>query len=449
MSVLLVEVMADVFPCKLPPVYPFDKLLVVISETTLLPFAWQTEYLQVLTCEEFLSAKSNQKYFIRTSSELYRGAIAGHLNASCRFSVCSQRQDLYTRMFRNVQIYNDPLISRPTPTASISNGLVLHTPPAQAAEDNKDIEISLKVFKKCCNVFLEAFVGSLKNRALTKPAAITQIIGILNGKYAQFKPNVGNKLKTAELIFNGFIQADFFNLNGDSIIYNSTKCFTSQFPATLSMITPSSEIHSKPRAIKLSISVDDMTYRTACNFFLNNYLCSARLRSSQVTQVVNELERIIIQMKVLSFTVKDLAQLIFSSFCKSEYYKVSDGFVTYNLDLCHGRFLDTQTLPPPVFFSILETETSQSETHSQQRENKAEHKEEPLESPLSLHIFRMIEKVKKSKYLSTHKQIMDTIQHCLIEYIKEANLAFESTEIQAIVQATLEFLREQGYRIPN
>lgn len=453
MSVLLVEVMADAFPCKLPPVSAFDKQLLVISETTLLPVDLRTEYSQVFTCEEFISARSSQKYFLRTSSELFRGAIAGHLSASCRLSVSSERQDLYTRMFRNVQIYTSPAAIKPTPTASISNAVVLYTPPAQTAITGRsDPEITLEVFNKFCNIYLVSIVKSTKNRRYTEPEAISQIMDVLNGKYVITTPFVANKPKTAKLIFDAFIQAGFFKLEGKTIIYNNAMCNHSKFPATLSMLKPVAEVSSTPKAINSSISVNESLYKSASNTFLNSYLCSTKLRSSMASQVVNELEKIIVKLHGSKETAKSLSQLIFSSFCQSKYYTVSNGIVTYNIELCRGKPLNKLSLPPPV--SVIQKEKTQikpdiRQTAVQHRLNIEESKKQPREAQLSIHISNMIEKVKQSKYLYTETQIMETIQQSLFEYEKEANLALEVKEIVEIVEALYKFLKGQGYKTPK
>lgn len=454
MSVLLVEVLSNTIPCALPPTFAFDKELLVIAESTVLPPTLKTVYSQVQTCEEFTSGRKGNRCFLRTSSELCRGVVAGTLGTIFNLSICSERPDLYERMIKPLQIYaaigslqdsnaqigpTDPWSSAGPDRQTATSSAARPTTPQSTGASKPQQEMSLEVFQKCCNIYL-SIVGSVRLRTFTVHEVRSQILDVLNGKHVKSVPSVINKEKAALLIFNAFIQAGFYRVDGNSIIYDPQKCSLTRFPATSEMLS----LSNSARVINIKIQADDPLYFNVCNNFLNKYLTNPRVRSGRTEDVVREIEKIICTYGVPQLA-KDLAQVVFSSFCTSDYIALVNGAVSYNTFLCKPKRFNTHTLPAPVFISMLENPDLTTQSNPKPT---LETETKDLDTGIAYHITNIIEKVMAKNPPTSPVQSMNLIQKCFLEYEREAGLTFNAKDVVEVIQTLIEFFKGVGFEFP-
>mmetsp|Transcript_14168 Transcript_14168/g.26653 ORF Transcript_14168/g.26653 Transcript_14168/m.26653 type:complete len:460 (-) Transcript_14168:1209-2588(-) len=456
MSVLLVEILTDTYPCSLPPVQPFDKELLVISESTVLTSALRSEYSQVASCDDFI-AKQGKRFFLRTNSELYRGIVAGTLNSNYQLTICSDRHDIYENMLKTIRTYN------PTHIAAVPKPIEPIQPPprpalvSQSKPQPRSYEVSEEVFIKLCNVYTNNVLSSPLKRATTVTGAISQITDVLNGNYVKSVPYVANKEKVAKMIFEAFVLARFIEVQGEKILYNDHSFRNRPFPLTTALYqsvhdavdTPVAVLTPKP--IKITISGNDGGYVKASNIYLNSYLCSTRLRKFNAREVMQSLKKIVRDLSIPSALIDDLSEVIFTSFCAANYYTVKkeDLSVIYNTSLCRCKSLTAANVPSPVFYSLIEkvlvTTRQEPPIPSMPPKSPVIQQEEEPETGLPLHITNIIEKILLSKYLATPAQVMNTLQQAFLSYEKENKIVFDVNEVEEIVETIKEFLNEAGY----
>mmetsp|Transcript_24817 Transcript_24817/g.43693 ORF Transcript_24817/g.43693 Transcript_24817/m.43693 type:complete len:482 (-) Transcript_24817:59-1504(-) len=474
MSALLVEALADIVPIKLPPADYFDRELLVISESTILPVAVRSEYMQVHSCEDFMG-KQGKRFFIRTSSELYRGIIAGTLNSNYILSIWTERPDLYSQMLKTIRLYDPerpikvPEIAPPLKPSNLasSSSAASDSSSVSSKEENKQSSralvypesrsspstqvVSQGALQKACNIVINNIIGSHRLRETSVSGLLRQMVEVLNGRYARM-PHVDDKQRAAQLMLECFVKAGFLTVEGQNIVYNDAQCRNKAFPM-LSTIVSQLQQESAPtkpdtRQIRIRVTRDDPVYLTTCNRFLNNYLSSPR-RSSTPQGVFRELEQIISRVQVSEDLETDLAHVVFCSFLGSKHYKVEQGIMLYTPSLCYTHKLTPSNVPPPIHSSAdqyLNSPQQQGPSYSKQ-EVKADTDKVAVREKLTEHIGSVLERVIQSPFLNTHVEIMNSIQKALLSYEKEARLAFTASQVEEIVKAIIQWLKEAGYSV--
>jgi hypothetical protein len=434
MSVLLVEVLADSLPCQLPPSRPFDKELLVLSESSYLPAHLRGEYVAVSDCLEFIRSP-HTKLVIRTSSELFRGIIAGTLYANYKLTISSDRPDLYLRVLPSAQIYSSQPTAPEKPMAPISPETPM--PPVAPRDGSVSTElVSEETFQKLCNIYLNNVVSSQRVRAATLAGAKEQILAVLDGMFVKSVPYVKNKDKVAQLLLEAMVRGNFLRVEGLNIVYNPQQLFNKPIHYRLSIPPVSEPVTKKPKSLK--ILKTDPLYVKSCNIYLNSYLTSQRLRSTNVDQAKSALEKIVRENHAPYPMVLDLTEAIFNSFQASGYYSVRANQVTYNLAKCKCKSLDGSSVPsvpstPYLPQSTPSQEAPQVETSS-------------LPKDLQTHISEIVLLVmSRADSLGTMAQIIKTIQQCILEYEVKHQVVFALDEVETTVQTVLEFLADNGY----
>jgi hypothetical protein len=213
MSVLLVEVFSQSFPCEFPVSQPFSKQLIVLSEDTALPPHIRGEYLQVQNCGEFIRSQTGN-YFLRTSSEFLRGVIAGTLNANYKLTVSTDRPDLYKQQLPFVSVY--------APAQTIPRDIKQQLP-LEVPSSSKDH--SADNWKKVCNDYLRSVLAKPHNRAQALPEATKQICGLMaRKKYVNCFSSDKARQEAARLVLEAAVQQGYLRLSGQLITYDDALC---------------------------------------------------------------------------------------------------------------------------------------------------------------------------------------------------------------------------------
>jgi hypothetical protein len=438
MSVLLVEVLADSLPCQLPPSKPFDKELLILSESSFLPAHLRADYVAVSDCLEFIRSP-HTKLVIRTSSELFRGIIAGTLYANYKLTISSDRPDLYLRMLPTAQIYSSQPTAPEKPKA-IPMSPETPSPAVPPRESSVSTEfVSEEAFQKLCNLYLNNVASSQRVRATTLAGAKEQILAVLNGMFVKSVPQVKNKDKVAQMLLEAMVRGDFLRVEGLSIVYNHQ--LLSHKPIHYRLGIPPEPLPQKPD-VTIKILKANPLYVRSCNIYLNSYLCSARLRSTNVDQAKTALAKIVRESNGPQPGVHDFTEAIFNSFQASGYFSVKANQITYNLAKCKCKSLDASSVPSPHTTPYQPQSTPSSSQEAPQVEPSAQPQAPELHTHISEIVLMVMARVDS---LGTMAQVMRTIQEYILEYEAKHQVVLQVEEVETAVQTVLEFLADNGF----
>jgi hypothetical protein len=436
MSVLLIDVVGPGVLSDVQTSGVFEKCLLVVPEEAVLSADLRREFVPITDCLQFIRG-SSKKFVLRTSSELFRGIVAGTLYANYILSVSSDRPDLFKKMLPLVKIYD--------PTSASEHQDTSTTQPVQPSG-----EVSGAVFNQLANLYLTKVLAVPVLRQFTVPTVMLQLLAVVRGDYSKVIPYVQDKEHTARLLFEAAVKEGYFKKNGDNIVYNHQLCmanstFFSQ-PAASTKPQPTISTDASSCGSFGAISPDNALYLKACNIFVNSYLSSAKLRGYTPSAFASNVREVLVKLKAPAECIAELPQIIYEGFKEFNYFTVKGGQLIYNEPKCKNHSIKSHNVPIPKRCCMNkpgQTPHNPPVTTPIKPEEPPPSADKPSE--LQAHIATIICKVQSGRSLESMDQIMIAVQESLLEYEKEIRRMFDVEDVLKIVETVREYLAESGY----